>query len=311
MRKKTKRRIAGLRTGYLKAGYLSRWHLLQPEVSDGPDSLSLSPHPPIQQFSSATIEPPPKLSRPKEMQYAAEASSGSQQRHPHLHRRGHSIRPRVIGNERELHATGLYGLSVVSRIESGAGCIVLTRQARMMKHDDSIQQVLSEFTLEVLASLLPRPKSNVAEVNSLRLIKPFEAINERASLNCYASSVVGHAWIRGEHLWSHCNPQTNDITVCPTAPNAQIFSRGRSSPRLSIHFHFGVVRPTRDPQENRELRRLRRRDGEVDSTIPRIVCLLSYFQAGAIFQMPVELRILIQMHVDSVTTGAVKISRQR
>src|SRR5947209_14595427 len=233
MRRKTERPTATSRTVRSRVGYLSRSHSLRPEVSDDPDSLSLSPHPPIQQFSSATIEPPPKLSRPKEMQYAAEASSGSQQRRPHLHRRRRSIRPRVIGNEREIHATGLYGLSVVSRIESGAGCIVLTRQARMMKHDDSIQQVLSEFTLEVLASLLPRPQSNVAEVNSLRLIKPFEAINERASLNCYSSRVVGHAWIGGKHLWSHCNLQTNDITVCPTAPNAQIFSRGRSSPRLS------------------------------------------------------------------------------
>ena len=88
---------------------------------------------------------------------------------------------------------GLYRLSVVAGIESASGAIALAHQPRMMKHDDSIQQILSEFTVKLLASLLSQPQANVTETHSLRLIDSFEAIHERATLHCDAPGVVCHA----------------------------------------------------------------------------------------------------------------------
>ena len=174
---------------------------------------------------------------------------------------------------------------------------MLSHQPRMMKHYDSIQQILSKFTVKLLASLLPQAQANVTEIHSLCLIDPFEAINERATLNCDAPRVVRHARISREHLRSHCNLQANDISCRPSPSNVQIFSGGGARPRLSVHFHFGAIRPARNSEVDRKLGRLCGHNREVHCAIPRIVCLLTYLQASTIFQMPVELRIVVQMHV--------------
>ena len=57
----------------------------------------------------------------------------------------------------------------------------------MMQHHNSIEQIASEFAVKFRLRLLAYGQTYLAEVHTLRLIDPFEAINERASLNCHAA----------------------------------------------------------------------------------------------------------------------------
>src|SRR5262249_45345823 len=46
-------------------------------------------------------------------------------------------------------------------------------------------------------------------------------------------------------------------------------------------------------------------------TIPRIIGLLHHSQSGSVLQVPVQLRVIVQVQIESVSAGTVKIARQR
>jgi hypothetical protein len=59
-----------------------------------------------------------------------------------------------------------------------------------------------------------------------------------------------------------------------------------------------------------EIGRLCRGHGDLYLSVPWIVCFLCDLQAGAVFQVPIEFGIVVEMQVNAVSAGAVEISRE-
>src|SRR5207302_459809 len=60
-----------------------------------------------------------------------------------------------------------------------------------------------------------------------------------------------------------------------------------------------------------EMRSLRRHHSNFHVAVPRIISLLSDLEGRAIFQAPIELRIIVEMQINSIAARAVEIARQR
>src|SRR4051812_40579288 len=102
----------------------------------------------------------------------------------------------------------------------------------------------------------------------------------------------------------------NRIAGGPAAANGEILPRVAPGNGLSVDRNLRVFRPSGYAQVECELRSLQRSDRDVHGAIPRIIRLLPHLQCGAVLKMPIELGIVIEMQIDAVTTGAVKIARQ-
>src|SRR2546421_13016659 len=59
------------------------------------------------------------------------------------------------------------------------------------------------------------------------------------------------------------------------------------------------------------MRSLRRHDSNFHAAVPRIIGLLRDLQVRAIFQVPIELGIIVKMQINSIAARAVEIARQR
>ena len=111
-------------------------------------------------------------------------------------------------------------------------------------------------------------------------------------------------------MYRHVHLQLNNVSLRPLPANWQIFPRLRSRHRFAVHRHLCAIRPSGNSQVKSEIRRSGRRNRDFGPTVPRIVRLLPDLQADAVFQPPIELRIIVKMQVDSIIAGAVEISRQ-
>src|SRR6202011_5206577 len=80
---------------------------------------------------------------------------------------------------------------------------------------------------------------------------------------------------------------------------------------LAVHRDLNAIGPSRNSQVKDKIRELRRSYRDLHLAIPRIIRLLGNLQAYATFQVPIQFRVVIEVHIDSVAAGAVEISRQR
>src|SRR6266581_3048830 len=103
----------------------------------------------------------------------------------------------------------------------------------------------------------------------------------------------------------------NDVAPRPSAAHGQIFTGLGTRQRLTVDCDLCSIRPPRDSQIESELRRLSGRDDHFYVAIPGIVRLLRDLQSCAILQMPVEVRVVVEMYVNAIAAGAVEISWQR
>src|SRR5258708_36495467 len=85
---------------------------------------------------------------------------------------------------------------------------------------------------------------------------------------------------------------------------------GRGRQPLAIQSLLRVVGPTGNAQVKRALGCLGRRSRAFYAAVPRIIRLLVNLEADPVFQVPVELRIVVEVHVDSVRVGTVEITRK-
>src|SRR5690242_15137555 len=103
----------------------------------------------------------------------------------------------------------------------------------------------------------------------------------------------------------------NDVTLSPLPRNRKVFTWLGTAYRLSIDGDCGLVRPPGNSQIKSKIRRLGGRDRDFNHSVPGIICFLGNLEANAIFQMPIQFRIVIKVQVNAVVAGAVKVSWQR
>src|ERR1700730_17754074 len=60
-----------------------------------------------------------------------------------------------------------------------------------------------------------------------------------------------------------------------------------------------------------KVRRLRRGHRDIHPSVPGILWFLRDLQTGTVFQIPIEVGIIVKMHVNTVAAGAIEISRER
>ena len=157
--------------------------------------------------------------------------------------------------------------------------------------------------------LLTHIHSHVCEGYPLRLIKLFQAVNERSALHCHAAVIVHDAWVRLDHVRCQIEFHTDDITRQPAPPQRKILACRDSRNRFAIDGHLRTVGPSRNPQIKCKFRRFFWRDCDTCRIAPRVVRLLQHFQPGSVFKVPIEQRIVVEMQVKAVSAGAVEIPR--
>src|ERR1700684_2111172 len=91
--------------------------------------------------------------------------------------------------------------------------------------------------------------------------------------------------------------------------DGQISSRHGSGYRLAVDGDACLVAgPAGDSQIKCELGRLGRGDGYFDVAIPGHIRLLRNREGGAVFEMPIESGIIVEVEIQAVTAGAVEIA---
>src|SRR6202165_4480822 len=197
----------------------------------------------------------------------------------------------------EVEEAALRGLSIIC--------------ACMAQHDDSTKQVLLKFLLELRARFWAQVQRHVLQRHTFRLVDLLQTVHEWAALDRHAAGVLGDLRVGLEKLWSHIKLHADDVASGPAAPNWKILAGSGACDRLSVDADLCAVSPSGDTQEKCELGWFSGGEDDFHSAVPWIICFLADFQADTAVEMPVEFRIVVEVQVNAVAAGAVKISRQR
>src|SRR5207244_1157345 len=171
--------------------------------------------------------------------------------------------------------------------------------------NNSTKQVVPKFFLKLCARFRAEVQRYIPERHAFRLIDLFQTINERPALHRNAASVFDDFRVGFEKLRLHIELQADDVASGPSASNRKILAGSCACDGLPVDAHLCRVRPAGDSQEKCELDRLGRHDGNFDVAMPRIICLLTNLQADAVFEMPVELRVVIEVEINALSDGSV------
>ena len=190
-------------------------------------------------------------------------------------------------------------------------CALLHR-ASVFEDCDSAQQAGSELRPE----FFPRPaagrEGHVLERPHAGLVRPLEAVNERAALDSHSARVFQNERVRGDQLRRHVELEANPVARLPAAAEGKVLARlDGAVHRLAVGGHFGAGRPSRDAEIKGEFARSLGIQSEIDVAFPRVAGLLSDLQPGAVFEAPVEIGALEEVSVDAILARAVQTSDLR
>src|ERR1700730_1766945 len=197
----------------------------------------------------------------------------------------------------EVEEAALRGLSIIC--------------ACMAQHDDSTKQVLLKFLMELRARFRAQVQRHVLQSHTFRLVDLLQTVHERSALDCRAAVVLGDLRVGLEKLGCHIKFHANDVAGGPAAANWKILAGSDACDRLSIDANLRAVSPPRNAQEKCELAWFSGGENNFHVAIPGIICFLADFQADAPLETPVEFRIVVEVEIDAVAAGAVKVPGQR
>src|SRR6266481_1434158 len=243
--------------------------------------------------------------------YAAAQGSRLRYRRPNLHGGRGAVGPGVIRNESKRERLGFSSLARMAEVQEPALRRLSIIRAGMAQHDDSTKQVLLKFLLELRARFRAQVQRHVFQSHSVRLVDLLQTVHERSALDRHAAVVLGDLRVGLEKLGCHIKLHADDVASGPAAANWKILAGSGACDRLSVDADLCSVSPSENTQEKCELGGLGRGEDNFHAAIPGIICFLADFQADAVFEMPVDFRIVVKVEIDAVAAGAVKISRQR
>ena len=105
----------------------------------------------------------------------------------------------------------------------------------------------------------------------------------------------------------HIETQIDRVILRPAPANRQVFTRLRTCDLLAVHLDAVLCRPSRNSNIHDKLVRSCRAYGYLHITAPRIVRLLLDLQPRPVMQVPVHLRVVIQMDVNAIRIRAVEV----
>src|SRR6266849_4220961 len=181
----------------------------------------------------------------------------------------------------------------------------------MAQQEDSTKQIFLKFFLELRAGFRAQIQRHILQRHACGLVDLLQAIDERSTSHGNAASVLYDLGIGLKELRLHIQLEFDDVAGGPAAANRKILAGSGACDRLSVDASLRTIRPSGDSQEESELRGFGGRNGNFDAAIPGIICFLADLQADAAFEMPIELRIVVEVLINSLATSAVKISGER